>query len=134
MDVLAGSPEFETMTLKLIRPVVEKEVPANPVLVEVVSPSGTTQISLNPGDVLRNVLLENNVELYNNWGKIMNCGGGGSCGTCVVEVLEGADQLSAKEGVEVKLLKKKPENYRLACQTVCEGKGVGNLKIAALPK
>ncbi|KAL9250463.1 Photosynthetic NDH subunit of subcomplex B 3, chloroplastic-like protein [Drosera capensis] len=47
--------------------------------------------------LLRNVMLDNKIELYATYGKVMNCGGGGSCGTCIVE---------------------KPESWRLACQTI----------------
>ncbi|KAL0917941.1 hypothetical protein M5K25_013050 [Dendrobium thyrsiflorum] len=36
--------------------------------------------------LLRNIMLDNKIELYAAYGKIMNCGGGGSCGTCIVEV------------------------------------------------
>ncbi|KAG5121695.1 hypothetical protein JHK84_040035 [Glycine max] len=31
-------------------------------------------------------MLDNKIELYATYGKLMNCGGGGSCGTCIVEV------------------------------------------------
>ncbi|XP_072053731.1 photosynthetic NDH subunit of subcomplex B 3, chloroplastic isoform X2 [Arachis hypogaea] len=37
--------------------------------------------------LLRNIMLDNNIELYATYGKVMNCGGGGSCGTCIVEFL-----------------------------------------------
>ncbi|KAL0407786.1 UNVERIFIED_CONTAM: hypothetical protein Sradi_1713000 [Sesamum radiatum] len=36
--------------------------------------------------LLRNIMLDNKIELYAAYGKVMNCGGGGSCGTCIVEV------------------------------------------------
>ncbi|KAK3438242.1 hypothetical protein EUGRSUZ_C02856 [Eucalyptus grandis] len=36
--------------------------------------------------LLRNIMNENKIELYATYGKAMNCGGGGSCGTCIVEV------------------------------------------------
>ncbi|XP_006367929.1 uncharacterized protein [Solanum tuberosum] len=36
--------------------------------------------------LLRNIMSENKIELYAAYGKVMNCGGGGSCGTCIVEV------------------------------------------------
>ncbi|KAL0447485.1 UNVERIFIED_CONTAM: hypothetical protein Slati_1876400 [Sesamum latifolium] len=50
--------------------------------------------------LLRNIMLDNKIELY-AYGKVMNCGGGGSCGTCIVE---------------------KPESWRLACQTIVGNK------------
>ncbi|KAL0297302.1 UNVERIFIED_CONTAM: hypothetical protein Sradi_6782300 [Sesamum radiatum] len=36
--------------------------------------------------LLRNIMQDNKIELYAAYGKVMNCGGGGSCGTCIVEV------------------------------------------------
>ncbi|CAH2075752.1 unnamed protein product [Thlaspi arvense] len=51
--------------------------------------------------LLRNIMLDNKIELYAAYGKVMNCGGGGSCGTCIVE---------------------KPESWRLACQTIVGNK------------
>ena len=49
-------------------------------------PDGTSQtVSTESGDILRDAML-GQVDLYTAWGKVMNCGGGGSCGTCVVQV------------------------------------------------
>ncbi len=47
---------------------------------------GKTQVDCDSGDILRDVMLENKVDLYTTWGKIWTCGGNGQCGTCVVEV------------------------------------------------
>lgn len=73
------------------------------------------------GANLRLKALENQVDLYTFKGKLMNCGGYGQCGTCIVEVVEGMDNLSPKTQVEERILKKKPDNYRLACQTKVNG-------------
>ncbi|CAI0444578.1 unnamed protein product [Linum tenue] len=51
--------------------------------------------------LLRTIMLDNKLELYATYGKVMNCGGGGTCGTCIVE---------------------KPETWRLACQTIVGNK------------
>ena len=64
------------------------------------------------GANLRLKALENGIDLYTLMGKMMNCGGYGQCGTCVVEVVE---------GLENRKLKRKPDNYRLACQTLVNG-------------
>eukprot|EP00899_Mesostigma_viride_P023505 jgi/Mesvir1/4339/Mv06697-RA.1 len=74
-------------------------------------------LTCKSGRIIRNVLKEEKIELYTTWGKLSNCGGAGNCGTCVVEVVEGADVLSAKTTAELKKLKGKPESWRLACQT-----------------
>jgi len=48
----------------------------------------------------------NGIELYNFRGKMMNCGGYGQCGTCIVEVVEGLENLSPRTEVENQKLKK----------------------------
>ncbi|KAG1672041.1 hypothetical protein FOA52_008917 [Chlamydomonas sp. UWO 241] len=71
------------------------------------------------------------VEMYHGmWAKSMNCGGGGSCGTCVVQVLEDKDGLlSERNEIEGKKLKGKPDSFRLACQTwVGDGTNSGTCK------
>lgn len=73
------------------------------------------------GANLRFKAVENNVDLYTFVGKMMSCGGYGQCGTCIVEVVEGMENLSPKTAVELRKLKKKPESYRLACQTMVNG-------------
>ncbi|MCU0525357.1 MAG: (2Fe-2S)-binding protein [Elainella sp. Prado103] len=73
------------------------------------------------GANLRFKALENGIDLYTLMGKMMNCGGYGQCGTCVVEVTEGMEHLSPRTEVENRKLKKKPDNYRLACQTLVHG-------------
>ena len=73
------------------------------------------------GANLRLKALENGIDLYKPWGKMMNCGGYGQCGTCLVEIVEGMENISPRTEVENRKLKKKPETYRLACQTLVNG-------------
>jgi len=73
------------------------------------------------GANLREKALQNNVDIYKWRGKLINCGGYGQCATCVVEIVEGIENLSPKTDFETRKLKKKPENYRLACQTLVNG-------------
>ncbi len=73
------------------------------------------------GANLRFKALENGIDLYTLIGKMTNCGGYGQCGTCIVEITEGLENLSPRTEVENRKLKKKPENYRLACQTLVNG-------------
>ncbi len=61
------------------------------------------------------------IDIYKLYGKMMNCGGYGQCGTCVVEVVEGMENLSPRTEVEDRKLKRKPDTYRLACQTLVQG-------------
>jgi ferredoxin len=73
------------------------------------------------GSNLREKALQNRVDIYTLGGKLRNCGGYGQCATCIVEVAEGMENLSPKTDFEQRRLKKKPENYRLACQTLVNG-------------
>ena len=73
------------------------------------------------GANLREKALQNGIDMYTFRGKMMNCGGYGQCGTCVVEIVEGLENLSPRTEVENRKLKKKPETYRLACQVLVNG-------------
>ncbi|XP_042484329.1 photosynthetic NDH subunit of subcomplex B 3, chloroplastic [Macadamia integrifolia] len=85
--------------------------------------------------LLRNIMLDNKIELYATYGKVMNCGGGGSCGTCIVEVIDGEDLLNERTNTELRYLKKKPQSWRLACQTIVGNKeNSGKVVIQRLPQ
>jgi len=73
------------------------------------------------GANLRLKAIQNNIDIYTFIGKMTNCGGNGQCGTCIVEVVEGLENLSPRTDVENRKFKKKPDNYRLACQTLVNG-------------
>ena len=75
---------------------------------------------------LRQVLLENGIDLHNGGSSVINCRGIGSCGTCAVKI-EG--EVSAANWLENARLKLPPHspisNLRLACQTQV----LGDLKV-----
>ena len=73
------------------------------------------------GANLREKALQNRVDIYTLKGKLTNCGGYGQCATCVVEIIEGMENLSPKTDFEKRKLKNKPESYRLAWQTLVNG-------------
>ena len=73
------------------------------------------------GANLRLKAMENQVDLYTFGGKLMNCGGYGQCGTCVVDITEGGSNLSPRTAVEDRMLKKRPPSCRLACQALVNG-------------
>ncbi len=81
------------------------------------------------GANLRLKALENQIDLYKMMAKLMNCGGNGQCGTCVVEITEGSENLSPRTEAENRKLKRKPDNYRLACQT----KVLGDVSVKTKP-
>ncbi|KAK4537355.1 hypothetical protein CDCA_CDCA12G3380 [Cyanidium caldarium] len=80
-------------------------------------------IEVPRGANLRKALLENNVDVYTLRGKLTNCGGGGQCGTCVVDVVEGAGFLTPRGVRETRLLtdKGRPDAWRLSCCLRVEG-------------
>jgi ferredoxin len=69
---------------------------------------------------LRKVALAHGVEVYKGIHQlpppIGNCGGNGLCGTCVMEIVEGAENLSPPTLRERVKMKGKPATYRLSCQ------------------
>jgi len=73
------------------------------------------------GANLRLKAVENGIDLYTFVGKMMTCGGYGQCGTCIVEIVEGTENLSPRTDVEERKLKRKPKTYRLACQALVNG-------------
>lgn len=81
-----------------------------------------TVVTVNGANV-RTKAVENGIDVYKFMGKLTNCGGIGQCGTCVIEVIEGLESLSPRTAFEERKLKKKPANYRLACQTIANGPG-----------
>lgn len=76
---------------------------------------------VSDGRILREVMLENRIDLYKTMAKLLNCGGVGQCGTCIVDVVSGAEHLSERTPVEEQKLRKKPTSFRLACQTLVSG-------------
>ena len=79
---------------------------------------------------LRIKALENNIDIYKFVAKLTNCNGYGQCGTCVVEIVDGIENLSPRTEFEEKKLKNKPNNYRLACQTLVNQ---GNVSVKTKP-
>lgn len=87
----------------------------------VLLPDGTPDVHFRTacgGQKLRDIMLDGNMELYGPYSRpLLNCSGTGTCGTCMVEVVEGKELLNPRTEKEKEKLKKKPRNWRLACQT-----------------
>ena len=74
-----------------------------------------------PGENLRDVALREGIELYGLKGKLGNCGGCGQCITCFVDVRGAAPQaLSEFTAVELQKLRRRPQSWRLACQSLVQ--------------
>ncbi|KAM0935547.1 putative 2Fe-2S ferredoxin-type iron-sulfur binding domain, Beta-grasp domain superfamily [Dioscorea sansibarensis] len=102
-------------------------------------PDGSPDVHIRSavgGQKLRDIMQDGNIDLYGPYDiPLANCAGGGTCGTCLVEVVEGKELLSPRTDKEKEILKRKPKTWRLACQTVV-GKpdSRGELIIQQLPE
>ncbi len=77
------------------------------------------EVQCNPGENLRELVMKENLQLYGLKGILGNCGGAGQCSTCFISVEGGnKNSLSPITSVEEEKLKNRPENWRLACQTL----------------
>ncbi|XP_006657710.1 photosynthetic NDH subunit of subcomplex B 3, chloroplastic [Oryza brachyantha] len=102
-------------------------------------PDGTPDVHYRTacgGQKLRDIMLDGFIDLYGPYDKLLlNCSGGGVCGTCIVEVVQGSELLSPKTDVEKELLKRQPKTWRLACQaTVGSPDSTGQMVIQQLPE
>ncbi|KAF3447208.1 hypothetical protein FNV43_RR12388 [Rhamnella rubrinervis] len=85
--------------------------------------------------LLRNIMLDNKIDLYTKFRRVANCGGRGICGTCICEIEDGMDLLSEKSDKEKRILKDKPESWRLACQTrVGNKENSGKVVVQRIPQ
>lgn len=98
--------------------------------VKVMQKDRCTLVEVERDTNLRKALLQAKVDLYTLGGKLRNCGGGGQCGTCAVDVEDGAFGLSPPTTKEDILLQNKPESWRLACRATV----LGNVTIRTKPK
>ena len=75
-----------------------------------------------PGENLREVALREGIKLYGLKGTLGNCGGCGQCITCFVEIPEAnpPQALSGRTAVEDQKLRRRPQNWRLACQALVQ--------------
>jgi ferredoxin len=74
------------------------------------------------GDNLRQVLLKNEIDLYNGSATVINCHGLGTCGTCAVEIQGNVSPISWREKARLSV----PPHVvgttrRLACQVQVMG-------------
>ena len=75
-----------------------------------------------PGENLRAVAVREGIQLYGLKGQLGNCGGCGQCSTCFVKI-EGETStaaMSPRTAVEEVKLRRRPEGWRLACQSLVE--------------
>ena len=82
-------------------------------------------IQCQTGENLRDLVIREKLQLYGLKGILGNCAGVGQCSTCFVSIEGGnKNSLSPLTVVEEKKLKNRPENWRLACQTLIKSSAV----------
>ena len=83
-------------------------------------------VACSEGANLRQVALNEGLELYGLKGNLGNCGGCGQCITCFVSVIGSnePEPLSPLTDVEKAKLARRPKNWRLACQAVINSSGI----------
>ena len=115
MELLVGAPA--EVELGVGRVVVTRRPRIAPTLTVDGSP-----VEVESGVIMRTAITANGFELYRGlMAKAQQCGGGGQCNLCWVDVVDGADKLSPKTDAERKRGKKKPESFRMACQALING-------------
>ncbi|MEB3343246.1 2Fe-2S iron-sulfur cluster-binding protein [Okeania sp.] len=83
-------------------------------------------ITCDVGANLRQVLLKNNVDVYNGNATVINCRSLGTCGTCAVEIEGKVSQAQWREKARLSLPPHSPNSQkRLSCQV----KVLGDIKI-----
>lgn len=74
------------------------------------------EVECESGEILRDVLLRNDMSPHKGFTDTLNCGGHGTCGTCAIRVIEGP----VKEDQRATRLKiathENMNEVRLACQ------------------
>lgn len=83
-------------------------------------------IACETGANLRQVLLQNGIDLYNSGATVINCHGIGTCGTCAVAIEGEVSEPSWREHTRLSLPPHQPGTQRrLACQV----KVLGDLRV-----
>jgi ferredoxin len=84
-------------------------------------PSGSAAAKDNAN--LREVFLREGQQLYGVFARLLNCGGKARCGTCLVQVTVGLENLSRPTPFEKKLRGAEAgmDGKRLACQAMVRG-------------
>ena len=81
----------------------------------------TRTLSAAPGVNVRQLLVDNGINVYQSVTRWTNCKGKQLCGTCIVNVNEGGMNTNRKSMDEESTLRENPDTYRLSCVTFAYG-------------
>lgn len=78
-------------------------------------------ITAPAGANVRQVCVDNGINVYQSFTRWTNCEGKQLCGTCIVNITDGARNTNAKSMDEASTLRENPDSYRLSCITFAYG-------------
>jgi ferredoxin len=81
----------------------------------------TRYIEAKTGCNVRQLLTDNGINVYQSVTRWTNCKGKQLCGTCIVNIADGAGSTNRKSLDEGSTLRENPESYRLSCVTFAYG-------------
>ena len=81
----------------------------------------TLSFKAKTGCNVRNELVERGINVYQSITRFTNCKGKQLCGTCIVNMAEGAINTNRKSMDEASTLRENPDSYRLSCVTFAYG-------------
>ncbi|CAM9369157.1 unnamed protein product [Ectocarpus sp. 12 AP-2014] len=124
--------------------VIKRLVKRESINVQFELPSGTRDHEIKAGSNLRGEMIRLDVPVYDPRTKRFdqpyatgNCAGEGTCGTCFVDVQQGADLLTSPDQEELMLLSRGnlPVRWRLSCKVIVgkENKA-GTVRLKAVPQ
>lgn len=87
------------------------------------------ELTCSPGTNLRDLCVENGINVYQSITRWTNCKGRQLCGTCIVNVREGGENCTVRSIDESSTLRSNPPSYRLSCVTNL----YGDVTVEALP-
>eukprot|EP00339_Tiarina_fusa_P024520 CAMPEP_0117058806 /NCGR_PEP_ID=MMETSP0472-20121206/40839_1 /TAXON_ID=693140 ORGANISM="Tiarina fusus, Strain LIS" /NCGR_SAMPLE_ID=MMETSP0472 /ASSEMBLY_ACC=CAM_ASM_000603 /LENGTH=154 /DNA_ID=CAMNT_0004776249 /DNA_START=1 /DNA_END=465 /DNA_ORIENTATION=+ len=96
------------------------------ITVTVIQDKGSPQekvvtLQAKAGVNVRELLIGNGINVYQSVTRWTNCKGKQLCGTCIVNVTEGAPNTNWKSMDESSTLRANPDSYRLSCITFAHG-------------
>jgi ferredoxin len=75
------------------------------------------QLQVKNGANLRDSLIDNGFQVYENARQVFNCDAKQLCGTCVVHVMDGESNATVQSVNEMRAMASNPRGFRLSCNT-----------------
>lgn len=104
----------------------EKSSDPETITITIVENKGSPQEKLHSlnapaGCNIRQICVDNGINVYQSVTRWTNCKGKQLCGTCIVNVSDGSTSTNRKSMDEESTLRENPESYRLSCITFAYG-------------